>query len=734
MNSSNTPSPHRLASPVAEKRKRLPSLIWFMPLLALAISAWVVWNNYAARGPLVTITFKSASGIVEGTTEVRIRDLRVGVVERIGFAEGMTAVEAQIRFDKEVAQYVDTDAQFWLVEPTVTARGVSGIGTLLSGVYIAADWDGDPGVPADKFSALAIPPLSSKHEEGTRVILRARAGGQLAAGAPVLTSGIEVGRIGQPKLSESGSMVTMEAFIFSPFNERLTTKTRFWDASGLSFNLGAQGLALKVNSLAALLEGGVTFGTPVTGGEAVTDAHVYDVFSSEEIARADAFEEKETSNIPISILLSSDVNGLGLDTLVRFKGVKVGDVIDVVGIPPKSGSEEGVNLRIDMELSRSRLGISTEISNNEVRELLRQRVANGLRARVGSEGLFGQTVILELANLSAALPAELTVDADGRTFIPTVASSAIDTDSGVDGLMERVSQLPIEELINSASLALASFSNLTATAEGVLAAEGMDQIPEKIDSILGEARTLITEVREGGAIENLNATLSSADTALKSVNKEVETTLSEVRRLISKLSDGGAVESLNATLKGAEAALKTVDGEVEKTLSEAQSLISDLRTGGSVENVNKTLAEVNALFQDLREGGAVENLNATLKSADGALQSVDGVLADTLVEVQALMKELREGGAIESLNATLKSADSALNSIDSAVSTLPELAKRLNATADSLQAVVSGYDTNSRFYGDVRGVLNDISSTADSFRSLARSIERNPSSLITGRR
>lgn len=585
--SNAAPDLQNLPSPQRELRSRRPSVIWLMPLLALAVSAGVVWNNYASKGPLITITFKSASGISAGTTEVRIRDLRVGIVESVGFSDGMAAVEAQVRIDKTIARYVDTEAEFWLVEPKVTARGVSGIGTLLSGVYIAANWDGKEGISADRFVALEVPPLASFGEEGTRIVLRARAGGQLAAGAPVLTSGIEVGRIGQPTLSTSGTTVTMEAFILKPYDERLTTNARFWDASGLSFNVGAQGVALKIDSLAALLEGGVTFGTPVTGGDPVPDGHVFDVFASESVARADAFEADASPDISVSIMLDTDVNGLGLDTIVRFRGVKVGEVEDVVGVAAEDGGEGPVRLRVDLRLSPARLGLPRNMLHEEIKERLDTRVANGLRARVGSEGLFGQTVILELISLPSQPTAEITLSPDGRMMLPTAPAAVADADSGVNGLVTRISNLPIEELMTAATQALGNISKLTGTAEGVLAADGMDRIPGTIDQTLQEVRSLVSAIREGGAIDNLNTTLRSADSALKS--------------------------------------------------------------------------------------------------------------------------------------------------IDSAASTLPALAKRLNEAADGLQAVVSGYDSDSRFYNDIRGVLRDISTTAESFRSLARSIERNPNSLLLGR-
>ena len=1055
----NEPMPERdLATPVPETRRRGPSLVWLMPLLAILVAFYVVWQNYQDRGPLITVTFPSASGIQEGATELRIRDIRVGVVEEVGFSEGMAAVEARIRVDKELAQYVDEDAQFWLVEPQVSARGVTGIGTILSGVYIEADWDGEIGTPATQFAALATPPLAEFGEDGTRVILRTRAGGQLAAGAPVLATGIEVGRIGQPVLSETGNTVTMEAFIAAPYDRRLTTNSRFWDASGLSVNVGTGGLALKVNSLAALLEGGVNFGTPVTGGEPVEDGHVFDVFENEETARADAFEGTTDPDLLLSIVLDADVSGLGVGTVVRFRGVKAGEVVDVVGLAPEAGSDERVRLLIDMAVSPTRIGLRPGLSREQVEEVLAARVARGQRMRPASEGLFGQTTVIELANLPEAETATLEEGLDGRLIFPTAEAVANQGESGVEGLVARVSRLPIEDVVaattdainsvsrlagaaenvlNSEGVAnlpatidgtldqvtglvadvreggaidsfnatlrsvegtmasvdaaaqslpqvvetlsvtagdtLANVSALAGTASGVLSSDGVAQLPASVESALEEVRGLVADVREGGAVETLNETLQSAQNTLASVEAVAQTlpgtveeisgsavralgnaesalanvdivvqglpetvdrltataddtlanvsalagtandvlsseavarlpdtidrTLSEAQGLVAEIREGGAVESLNATLQSAQATLRSVEQSVvglpatvdevgsaatdtlanvsalasaaedvlraegidqlpatlDGTLSELRTLVADLREGGAVENVNSairsaeqalasaettlasvdvaaralpeqiealtlgandalanvgilaetangvlaadgvqelpatlgvtleelggTLAEVQALAATLREGGAVDNLNAALQSAQSTLLSVDeaaqtlpdvvenlnvaagdalnnvaslagtaeGVLGaegidelpaslnGTLSEIQALSAEFREGGAVDSLNATLQSAEAALRSVDDAARTLPLLVNRLNAAADGLQGVVNGYSPNSRVYEDLRGVLREVSSTAEAFRSLARTIERRPNSLLTGR-
>ena len=1047
-----------LATPEPAPRRRRPSLVWLMPLLAVLVAVWVVWQNYEDRGPLITVMFPSASGIRADTTELRIRDIRVGIVEEVGFTDALAAVRADIRIDKEVAQYIDADAQFWLVQPQVSARGVTGIGTILSGVYIEASFDGEVGASATEFMALENPPLSGFGEEGTRVVLRTRAGGQLAAGAPVLATGIEVGRIGQPVLSESGNTVTMEAFIAAPYDRRLTTNSRFWDASGLSVNVGTGGLDLRVDSLAALVEGGVNFGTPVTGGEPVEDGHVFEVFASEDAAREDAFEGTTDPDLPLSIVLDTDVSGLGVGTVVRFRGVKAGEVVDVVGLAPEEGSDERVRLLIDMNLTPTRIGLRPGLTAEQLRNVLAARVARGLRMRPATEGLFGQTTVLELANVPDAPEAEIAEGLDGRLIFPTATAVVSDGESGVDGLVARVSQLPIEEVMTAAADAMTSVSRLAGAAEGVLTSDGVRELPGTVDATLREAQGLVADVRQGGAIESFTNTLRSVEGTMASVDEvarslpatvqgltgtandtlanfsaladtangvltsdgvsrlpaTVDATLAEVQGLVSEFREGGAVESLNATLGSARetlasveeaartlpetvetlsgSATQTLDGvaslttvaentlasisevtqtlpetldrltgtaddalanvatladtangvlgseaftrlpeTIDGTLGEVRGLVTEFREGGAIENINATLAsaqstlasvettvgtlpetvdelsaaatdalanvsalagaaqgvleadgvdrlpatidatlgELRGAVAEFREGGAVENLNAALASAQSALASAEttlasvdvaarelpaqierlttgasdalenvGTLADTangvlgaegtdelpatinatlrelqavaaslreggaveslnetlasarttlasvdtaakslpevveslneaangalanvsslagtaegvlkadgvdrlpatlegtLAELRALSTEIREGGAIESLNATLRSAEAALFSVDNAAQSLPALVDRLNATADGLQGVVSGYAPNSRVYEDLRGVLREVSSTAEAFRSLARTIERRPNSLITGR-
>ena len=160
-----------------------------MPLLALVVALAVAWHTYSERGPTIQIVFDNAAGVEAGQTAIRFRDVQVGVVERVDLSPNLEQVVVTARIDKDVARYVDSDAKFWVVRPTVSAQGVSGIETVISGVYIGASWDDRPGPRQEEFQGLPRPPQTPAGTAGIRLRLRAPDGGSMAIGAPCCSSG-----------------------------------------------------------------------------------------------------------------------------------------------------------------------------------------------------------------------------------------------------------------------------------------------------------------------------------------------------------------------------------------------------------------------------------------------------------------------------------------------------------------------------------------------------------------
>ena len=57
--------------PIAEGHRSIwsrISIVWLIPVIALAIALGVAWQNYSNKGPLIEIVFDSASGVKEGET------------------------------------------------------------------------------------------------------------------------------------------------------------------------------------------------------------------------------------------------------------------------------------------------------------------------------------------------------------------------------------------------------------------------------------------------------------------------------------------------------------------------------------------------------------------------------------------------------------------------------------------------------------------------------------------
>ncbi|WP_224816381.1 intermembrane transport protein PqiB [Hasllibacter sp. MH4015] len=682
---------------VSANEGRRISWVWVMPLLALAISVFVVVQTYRGQGPIIIVTLPSASGIEAGETPLRFRDVQVGLVEELEFSEGFGAVEAHIRLDSTVAPYVDADAEFWLVQPEVSARGITGLSTVLSGVYIEGTWDGEIGFARDRFEALEDTPLFLPGEAGTQIVLRSRDGGQLAAGAPVLYNGIEVGRLGVPELSENGTVITMDAFIEAPHDARLSTNTRFWDISGISVDLNTSGLSINFESLASLVEGGVAFEDLVTGGEPIEEGHLFEVYGSRSAAQRSVFEAPVNQTLELAVLLPADGVRLALGATVRYGGVRVGEVTNIIGFTDPRAPDDGVQILVSFTISPARIGMPDDIATiEELLDVLGRRVRNGLRVRVASEGLLGTSLILEMFEDEDPDGEQLVTDLVEAPLMPGAPANVTEAAADIDAIVSRVAALPIEDLMNAA---IDTLNGITALSTG----EDIRALPVNLNALVEEARTLV-------AAEEIQTTLA-----------DVASAAAALEELVAGISDSEGVSTALTALESSDtivANLQTFTEGLPDVLTSVEELVAQLDAApvtSAASSADRVLRRIETILAAEGAEGLPDSLNASL------------------TELAAVLSALREGGAAENLSGTLASADSAFSAFESAAEQVPAIVTRLNALVGSLQGLSNDYDDNSTVYRDLRAAISDISQAADAFRSLARAIERNPNSLITGR-
>jgi paraquat-inducible protein B len=159
MSDSNGADNAQSAAPKARVRPaRRFSLIWLIPLVTLAAAGWIGYRTIVDRGPMITITFETADGLEAGKTKVIFKGVQVGTVESISISDDLSHAIVHARMVKGAKKHLTEGTQFWVVRPQVSLQRISGLGTLVSGAYIAVKPGGGKRILS--FHGLNQPPIA----------------------------------------------------------------------------------------------------------------------------------------------------------------------------------------------------------------------------------------------------------------------------------------------------------------------------------------------------------------------------------------------------------------------------------------------------------------------------------------------------------------------------------------------------------------------------------------------
>jgi len=295
------------------------SAIWILPLIALIIGGWLGWQAYRDAGVEIQVRFESGEGIVANKTEVIYKGMPVGKVTALVLdAKGSnTGVIATIEMNKAADEHLTTGTRFWLVKPSVTLAGISGLETLVSGNYIAVD--PGKGEPTKRFKALSAAPPLSDAEPGLHLTLKADRLGSLNRDSPVFYKQIQVGRVKSYRLSDDQDTVEVKVFIQPAYASLVRKHTRFWNASGISIDADLSGVKVRSESLSSIVAGGIAFATP---------EHRKDSPPTDPSLPFRLYEDFDAAQAGIRIKVRlSDFEGLQAGrTPVLYKGIQVGSL------------------------------------------------------------------------------------------------------------------------------------------------------------------------------------------------------------------------------------------------------------------------------------------------------------------------------------------------------------------------------------------------------------------------
>ena len=216
----------------------------------------------AAAGIRIKVKLSDFEGLQAGRTPVMYKGIQAGVLKKIKVNENLIGASAELLLDPRTEDYLVEGTDFWIVKPSISLGGISGIEALVKGNHIAIR-PGEKGAPAKRsFQALAKAPPMDINVPGRHLVLRSSKLASLSVGSPILFRQVKVGAVQSYQLSADHKEVLLGVHIEPEYASLVNSSTRFWNASGVTLTGGLSGIEVKSESLQSLLVGGIAFETP----------------------------------------------------------------------------------------------------------------------------------------------------------------------------------------------------------------------------------------------------------------------------------------------------------------------------------------------------------------------------------------------------------------------------------------------------------------------------------------
>ncbi len=525
--------------PVAEIRSgKKFSLVWLIPIVAIVIGAWLAYKAVSERGPVVTIRFDAATGLEKGKTQIKYKDVQIGRVESIALSDDLSHVVVTAELDKQAEKYLSKNTRFWVVRARVAAGEVSGIGTLLSGAYIGID-PGEPGEPARSFVGLEKPPLVTKDALGRHFTLRAGKLGSLDFGSPVYYRQIKAGQVVKYDMLEDGSAVDIQIFISAPYDKYVFKNTQFWNASGVDAVINSSGVKINTESIVTLLVGGIAFETPVDFGpaEQAGKNEVFTLYANYDQTKEPTYDDKQY----YLLYFDDTVRGLEPGAAVEFRGLKIGEVVDVRLEFHHETLEFKIPVLIALEIERVRESGEKKLGR---KAMLDRLVRKGLRAQLKTGMLLTGQLYVNLGIYPDAPPKE--VDYGGMyPVLPTIPAPMEEITASLAHFLKRLEEVPLE------------------------------QIGQEINKTLKDAQGLLASKEIASTMEELKKSLEQITAFSSSLNSDLTPKLAETLDSVT-----GSIDQIKLTLKKAESMLdddSPVSTDLQRTLQALSAAARSIR-------------------------------------------------------------------------------------------------------------------------------------------------------------
>jgi len=509
------------------------SAIWIIPVIALLIGAWMLYQYQANKGTTIFIKMPHAEGIVAGKTEIKVRSVKIGQIDHVRLSDKQNSVIARAQIDKHYDDLLTDDAKIWVVKPRIDDTGISGMSTLLSGVYLEFA-PGESKKLAEKFELQDEPALIGKDVKGGRFTLLSYNAEVLDVSTGIYFKDYKIGQIETATFDWKNQAMKYGIFINEPYQNLITLNSIFWVNSGIEIDLSADGINVNTGSLSKLLKGGISVGIPEqqTPGEVASNGHSFSLSNSYKAALEERFYDFDYYLIDFE----QSIRGLRAGAPVEYRGMRIGSVVEapasvIIDGKPAHFRTDNTAVPALIKIEYGRLYHDSTAAREFWHSSLDGWIKNGLRASLKPGNLLTGAVYVDLDIYDNAEPAELKTIADYTVF-PSVSSGITVIADQVSDVLNKVNNLKIEDSLAQMQTTFAEYQALAHDMRELLNKQDTQDLPGDINRNFAEMTKSMQQFDK--TMKQFEKTMASYEQG-STFHQQLQTTLSEFKRLSEEL-------------------------------------------------------------------------------------------------------------------------------------------------------------------------------------------------------
>lgn len=501
---------------------RAISAIWIIPIVTAIVGLWIIYSHFADRGTPFTLLAKDASGIVAGKTVIKNRSVDIGIVDEVTLSKDFEKVVIKGRIYNDMEPLLKNDSIFWVVKPEIGRDGVTGLGTILSGVYIElASGNDTHSFKNNPFILSDNPPLSDPSIKGIRVNLESDQNGVIPRGASVMFHGYRVGNVETSEFDVDSRKMKYQIFITKPYDALVTQNVRFWKEGGIDLSLSSSGASLNVPSLDVLMSGGISFDLP-DGSKLGAPAEQHAVYKLYEDKKS-IQDSQYTEYKEFLIMLSESISGLVEGAPVEYHGIRLGTVSKVPFYTAEMLNKtfilnQKVPVLIRIEPDRLSELVDEKI---DIATLIMDEQKNGLRASLKTSNMFTGALYIDL-DFYPELKNKYNVKLStlyGYNTIETTSTGIAQIQAKVMQLLDNFNNLPLNNTMTEFNKSLASTQRLMNSLNQIMASNEMQNIPKDLQETLRTLNETMKGIQPGSEL-----------------NKQMNESLQKVQQMMDELT------------------------------------------------------------------------------------------------------------------------------------------------------------------------------------------------------